>query len=495
MDYLDPKKALQQRITLLVGYVLVAVAIAFAALILLYQAYGFGFGKNGNVIQNGLVFFSSQPNPANIYINGVLSPDTTNTRLFLPSGIYQIKLTRSGYRNWSRRITVDGGSVEHFDYPLLIPDKLLPSKINSYNGQPIFMTDSPSQQYILIDDPGSLTNFDLYDLSNPAQPTLTSLTLPPNILSPSTTGVQSLQVVDWSDDNQHVLLEHIYDNKTEYILLDTNNISQSINLNTTFNINPTSISFINKQYNSFYIYDAASQTLSQASLGSTTVTPVLNNVLAYKSYGNNEIMYATTVGAKPNKVLIKIYTPNQTYSLASLPLSSGTYLLNLTTYNGTLYAAAGSTTGSYIYIYQDPITQLESTPGQFLAPSWVLHVNDPNYLSFSRNAQFIMTENNYHYAVYDIQNALGYLYSDPNRSLDPPQQHANWMDGDRLIYVSHGQIIMQDYDNTNQQTLIPGSPYYEPAFSSNYHYMYSLAPGSNGQYILQSTPLLTPADL
>ncbi len=498
MDYLDPKQELKQRVTLLIGYVLVAVAIAFAALVLLYQAYGFGFGKNGSVIQNGLLFFSSQPNPANIYINGKLAANPTNTRLFEPSGIYQVELTRAGYRNWYRRITVDGGSVEHFDYPLLIPNKLITTKINSYAAAPGMMTESLNQKYILIEEPGSLTNFDLYDLSNPAKPVVTSLVLPSNVLTQSVTGgAQSLTFVAWADDNQHVLLKHLYDNKSEYILLDIADMTQSANLNTTFNVNPPDLSLDNIKYNNYYFFDPSTGVVSTASLSDpSTVTPVLSHVLAFHSYDTNEILYATDQGAKPGKVLIKLYSPSATYTITSLPVSSGTYLLNMATYNGTLYAAVGSTSGRFVYIYQDPIGQLQSAPGQNLAPSWVLHVNNPNYLSFSDNAQFIMTENNNNYAVYDIQNSLGYLYTDQTKPLDPPQVHATWMDGDRLIYVSGGKIDIQDYDNNNQQTLVSASPDYVPAFSSNYKYMFSLSPAAGStSYNLNSTPLMIPSDL
>jgi len=69
MDYLDPKKRFRHHVMLYVGYVLIGIAILIGTLVLLYQAYGFGLGKNGTVIQNGLFFFSSQPSPADIYVN------------------------------------------------------------------------------------------------------------------------------------------------------------------------------------------------------------------------------------------------------------------------------------------------------------------------------------------------------------------------------------------------------------------------------------------
>lgn len=495
MDYLDPARQTKDRVVLFIGYILIAIAIAFAALVLLYQAYGFGFGKNGNVVQNGLVFFSSQPNPANIYINGRLNSSATDARMFLPSGIYQVKLTRAGYRDWDRRITVDGGSVEHFDYPLLIPKKLTSTKLASFAEAPGLASESPNKSWLIVENPTNLADFNLYKLSPSNKPTETDLTLPANLLTAST-GTQSLQVIDWANDNNHVLMEHTYDGKTEYILVDIKDVTQSINLNTTFNISPTKLTLNNDQDNHFYAYDSTSQVLSSIDLnGSPAVQTVLTHVLAYATYGNNDILYVTSNGAKDGQVLVKLKTPGQTYTLTSLQPSGG-YLLDLTTYSGVLYVAVGETSSSYTFIYEDPIGQLKNIPGQLLAPSWVLHVNQPDYLSFSDNAQFIMTENNYNYAVYDIENSLGYLYSDPKLTLDAPQTNATWMDGDRLIYVSHGKVIMQDYDNTNRQVLVKASSNYVPAFSANYDYMYTLVPAaSSGQYNLEATPLLTSNDL
>lgn len=101
MDYLDPKKQSRHRIIMLVGYVVITVAIVIAAIILMYQAYGFGISQQGNVIQNGLVSISSQPVSAKISINGVNKSQTVS-KLVLPSGIYNFKLTRSGYQDWQR---------------------------------------------------------------------------------------------------------------------------------------------------------------------------------------------------------------------------------------------------------------------------------------------------------------------------------------------------------------------------------------------------------
>ena len=492
MDYLDPQKQLREHIILIVGYILVAVAITMATMVLVYQAYGFGLAKNGTVIQNGLVFFSSQPNPASIYINGVLNANTTNTRLVLPSGVYNVKLTRPGYRDWQRTIVFDAGSVEHYDYPVLFPNTLKSDKIQTYNAAPGLETQSPDRRWLLIEQPGSMTNFSLRDLKNPATSTLSTLTLPDNLLTKAT-GAESWQFDEWADDNQHVLLSHLYDGKTEFILVDRADPTQSINLNTTLNTNPTKLTLNNKKYDQYYIYNA-NGAIETASLSTgTTLTPFLQNVLAYQSYGNGTMLYVTNDGAPAGKVLLKILSGGQTVTIRSLPVSSS-YLLDLTQYNGLLYVAAGATSDSRVYIYQDPISQFSNQQGT-IVPSQILRTLQPNYLSFSDNAQFIVAENGTSFAVYDIQNEKAYSYN-TTPPLDAPQVHAGWMDGDRLVYVSGGKLIVFDYDGTNQQTLMDASAAYLPAFSTNYRYAFSLdASTPPGKFDLDQTPLLLPSDL
>jgi hypothetical protein len=494
MDYLDPKKQFREHVILIIGYILVALAITISTLVLVYQAYGFGLAKDGTLIQSGLVFFSSQPNPANIYINGVRNANTTNTRLVLPSGAYNVRLTRTGYRDWHRTIVFDAGSVEHVDYPVLFPTTLTTKPIHTYNSAPGLATQSPDRRWLLVEQPGSAAGFDLYDLKNPATPVLTTFSLPSSLLSKATSS-ESWQLDGWADDNLHVLLTHVFDGKTEYILVDRANPAQSVNLNNVLGTNPTQLTFDNKKYDKYYLYNGASDgSLETATLETgNTLTPYLQDVLAYQSYGTNAMLYVTSDGAPKGKVVLKLLSGNQTITIRSLPISP-TYLVNLTEYSGTLYVAGGATSDGQVYIYQDPIGQFTNQQGT-IVPSQVLTVTQPNYLSFSDNAQFIVVENGTSFGVYDIENQKAYSYTAP-LPLDAPQPNATWMDGDRLTYESGGKLIVFDFDGTNQQTLMSADGAYLPAFSSNYRYVFSMNKDTTaGKIDLDRTPLVTPADI
>jgi len=493
MDYLDLKKQFRHRVILLTGYVLLAIAIVTGTLVLLYQAYGFGIGKNGTVIQNGLTFFSSQPHPAQIYINNKLEPAATNTSLVLPAGIYNVKLSRSGYLDWQRSIELQGGDVQHFDYPFLFPDKLTSNKLQTYTSAPGLMTQSPDRRWLLVEEPASSTTitFDVYDLKNPTKAP-TDISLPSNVVTKATTG-ENWQLEEWADDNQHIVLQHDYDGKTEFILVDRANPAQSLNLNITLASNPTKLTLNNKKYDHYYLYDAATGVLQTASLQNPVLSPVLQHVLAYQSYGTNSLLYATDSGTPAGKVLIKLAIGSHTYPIRTFPAGTN-YLLDLTNYSGTLYVAVGASSENKIYIYTDPVGQLAALPNHALVPSQVLHVNAPNYLSFSTSAQFVVAEDGTQFGVYDIENTKGYNYT-TTQSLAAPQSHATWMDGDRLMYVSSGKLSVFDYDDTNQHILMDASSNYLPAFAPDYKDVYVLTPnGSTGQFDLVQTSLLTPAD-
>jgi len=488
MDFLDPKKRARHTIIILTGYVLIGVAILIATIILLYQAYGFGLNRNGSVIQNGLLFFSSQPRPADIYINGKLSKSKTNTRLVLPSGLYNIKLDKVGYRPWQRTIDLAGGRVAHYDYPLLFPKNLITTRLRSYSAAPGLATQSLDRRWVVVAQAGSMINFDVYDLKNPAkEPTVISL--PSNLLTKAAAD-ESWQVSEWADDNQHVVLKHLYDGKIEYILVNRTVPAESLNLNQTLSTTPTKLTLNDKKYDQYYLYNADA-TLQTASLKTPTAVTVLKQVLAYQTYGNDSVLYATDEGAATGRVTVKFIENGQTYMVRSLPAGT-TYLINLTKYSGTFYFAIGAASENKVYVYKDPIAQINARVVRVPIPTQVLRVDNPNYLGFSSNAQFIVTENGQQFGVYDIENKHGYNFK-TTQPLDAPQTHASWMDGNRLNYVSDGKLLVFDYDYMNQQTLLAAAPSSLPFFAPDYQHLYALAPGPvAGQFSLTDTALLIP---
>jgi hypothetical protein len=489
MDFLDSRKAARENILLLIGYVLIAVAVVLITLLLWRMAEGFGIDKKGQVIQRGLTFFSSHPSPADIRVNGQLESVKTNTRLVLPEGIYNVTLSRTGYYDWQRKIEVSGGKVLHFDYPFLFPKNAAVKKIASYAAGPAFSTQSPDHRWLMVQKPGALTDFDMYDLKNPDKTTVLPVALPSGIVTGGTS--QSWQLGEWSADNRHVLLEHDYDGKTEFIMFDRTNPELSVNLNTTLSAAPAKITLNDRKYDRYYLLTDGGA-LQTASLDKPSPLPLLEHVLAYKTYGGDTVLYVTDNGAPAGKVLLKMAVGGKTYTIRKLPAGTS-YVVDLTSYSGDMYVAAGVASDNRVYIYKDPAGQIDSQPRQAPVITQVLHVANVNFLSFSANAQFIAAENGSRFGIYDIENQAGYNYA-AAQPLDSPQAHAAWMDGDRLAYVSQGKLVVFDYDYLNLHTAGTQSSAGLPAFSPDYKYVYGLAPSAGGQTDLNQTALVTAAD-
>lgn len=501
MDYLDRRKALFHHITLFTGYILIAIAIVIAALIMLYQAYGFGVTRDGSVIQKGLLFFSSQPSPADIYIDNQRKSKQTNTRMDLPAGIYNVKLTRDGYHDWQRSIEVDGGDVKHYDYPFLFPRQLNTQRVQQLEVAPKVFSQSPNKRWLVMQPSSNMADFTLYDLES-IQASPTALTLPDGVLSAPPAGQsENWLAIEWADNNNHLLLKHTFGEQYEYVLLDRNEPAKSINLSQALALNPPELVLNDRKHDQYLLFDAAKQSLQSATLKERTPKTVLQrSVLAYKTYGDDTVLYITPSPTKSrnpdNEVRLKI--GSEDYLVRKLaaagPNSNSKYLVDLTEYDGTLYVVAGSSSSSRVYVYRDPAAQRRAQPDQTPAPVQVLHVDQPNYLSFSATAQFVVAQSSNQFSVYDFENEAGYKYS-TSAPIDPPQTHAEWMDGHRLLYVSNGKLQVFDYDNLNQRTLVTARSGYSPAFTPDYKYLYSLTVSANNQFELQRTPMVTPSDL
>ncbi len=490
MDYLDPNKRRRHSMLLAIGYVCMAIAIITTTVILVYQAYGYGIDRNGTVIQNGIVFFSSQPNPAEIRLNKKLLASQTNTRQTVQAGIYDARMTRSGYVDWHREIEVTGGSVSHYDYPQLLPKTVQTSQFASFAGFPSLATQSPDRRWLLVSEAADNRSYLLYDLKNLTKSPVT-LALPADVATKSDTSEQ-WQASEWADDNQHVILRHDYDQKLEFISLDRQNPEQSINLSRTLSDTPAIISLNNKKYDQYYLYNGADHSLLTASLRAPVPVQFLKDILAFKSYADNTVLYCSSADAPAGKVVLRIRVGDQSTLLRTFP-ESARYLLDIASYSGTPYVVASSASEDKVYIYKDPLNQLSSRRGSVIVPQQVLHVTGADYESFSTTAQFIMAEHGNQVAVYDLENKNGYNYNlAASAPLDPQQTHAEWMDGNRLTYVGANKLQILDYDHENQRSFTASAPT-PPFFTPDYKNVLTLVTTSTGSNLVQ-TSLRIPGD-
>lgn len=489
MDFLDPKKKRAHIIRLYVGYVLIGLIIAFTTTILLFQSNGFDVDpKTGQIIQKGLVFVTAHPETADIYLNDKPYKTNSNARMLLPAGDYKITLKRQGYRDWQRSFTLMGRSIERFVYPVMFPSKLDTVDRQKYTTTPPFATNSPDRRWILVQQPAQFNQFDVIDANDPAKP-VTTLTVPTTELTNATQ--QTWELVDWSNDSRHLLLQHRYDGNSEFIMIDRANSEKTVNLNRIFKRNPTQVHMRDKKFDHLYLYDVGSQQLELGNLPDGKLEPVLSDVLSYKPHGQDMILYATKTGAAEGKARVVIRDGKTDYSLREVSLGDtpSSYLLDLAQYDSDWYMLAGSSVDQKVYVYRNPLETLKQTPKPMLIPATVLRVDQPTHVSFSANTRFMAVQGGSKFAVYDAEYDRSFRYTLPVE-LDT-EQPAKWMDGHRLTARSQSKLVIFDYDGINLQSLTPMLANSLPFFDRDYKRLYTLAPSvqNPAEFALSKTNL------
>jgi len=488
MDFLDPNKKRSNIIKLYVGYVLVAIAISMGALILLFAIFGYGF-NSGQVVQNGLVFFSSQPENADVFIEntrtGFKDQAQTNTKFTLNEGPYKATITKDGYRSWQREFNLAGGAVRRMLYPFLFPDNLNAENKALYKTLPPLVSSSPDRQWIVVQQPGTFLKFDVYNANDQdAEKTITDL--PASLLSKATSA-QELSVVEWANDNQNILLKHTYDDKSEFIVFNWEEPAKSFNVNRLSNQEPYEVRLKDKKTEELYLQTDKNGLLETINVESKALTPLVANVLAYQSYGDDMLVYVEPNKTDTTKVSVKIKTNDNEYLLRTLPAGS-TYDIDVARYNDNWYIVVASAKDNKVYIYKDPVNTLKKDSSNQAVFARVMRIDNPEDVSFSANTQFIAAQSGKKFAVYDAEEDVQYRYEiDENIDTSKPIE---WMDGHRLITTLDGSVFIFDFDGINKQTLMPTAVADVPIiFDRDYRIAYNISKNEK-QFALQQTPLI-----
>lgn len=473
MDFLDPRKKRARIIQLYVGYVLMAIVIGIGTLILLFAAFGYGVDTKGNVYQNGLVFVASTPNAAEATLTNTETNKerqvVTDERLILPAGPYKVVFLKQGYRPWQHDVDLRGGGIKRLTYPFLFPEQLNTRDIENYTTQPKMISSTPDRSRMVIQPSGKFKGLQIFDASDPdAEPQ--TITIPNTVIPSDTT--TTLTVVEWASNNRNVIVSFKSGKTTEYALLDIENASRSFNINKQLNVSPKSVALFDKGSTQLYVL-LPNNRLVRSNVQNKTSETVAEDVLNFKSHGDDMVLYATTRSRSANnRVSVLLKQGKQTYKIRELPLSPK-YLLDLARYNDQWQVAIAASKDEHAYVYRDPIETLTSGNRNRIMAIRTMKLHNPAFLSFSDNAQFVAVQNNGNFAVYDALNNEQFSYT-----IETPfdKTETKWMDGHRLVNSAAGNIVVFDFDGTNYQTLSNVLPLAPVLFDQSYERMYALAP-------------------
>jgi len=166
-----------------------------------FWARGYRFNiQKGSIEPQGLLVAKSNPDGAELYINGELK-SATNITLSLSPGNYDVKITKSGYSEWSKRITIKKEEVSEVLANLYKTTLSLSSVTSEGSLNPSISQDLSKIAYIIPYSENSRENAGLWILENINLPL--GFSRDPKRI---TDGDLSLASWVWSPDSSEILL-------------------------------------------------------------------------------------------------------------------------------------------------------------------------------------------------------------------------------------------------------------------------------------------------
>lgn len=109
----------------------VVILIIVASLVIIFYGRGYRIDfKQKNLQSKGLLVANSQPNGAQVFVNGKLT-SATNSTITLEPGWYSVRIEKEGYSSWEKRLRIQGEVVTKTDTILFpINPSLSPITIN-----------------------------------------------------------------------------------------------------------------------------------------------------------------------------------------------------------------------------------------------------------------------------------------------------------------------------------------------------------------------------
>lgn len=465
--YRKPSKR-QQTIRLVVVYsiMIVAVLILVSFVTLLMLGYRFNM-DDGRLEQYALLQFSSSPSGATVSIDGEPINSKTPNKATVKSGIHDIKMWREGYKTWTKYVDIKPGTVKWITYPLLIPERINIETVKTYE-KVYYSLASDDKEKILVQEDESKPIFSLVEIdSEKIQSSV--LTIDQSIFSASKK--HSFKADKWDSSNRYVIIKHTFDNKIEWLVLDTQNANLTKNLTKIFNIPISTIDFVSSNGNRFYVL--SNGTIRELDLASETISKSLIDQVASFSY--YEESKAIAFRSKPNSknlINLGIYVSGDERAaiINSVSNKNINHIITSKYFNENYITISNGEnvtimSGSYPTSNSDEANSLK----EFTSFKLDYEVEQ---ISFSPSGQYVLVVNDNKYATYDLE------YQTLNQSTisqDKINQTMNfeWLDNNYLWSDNNNQLVIREFDGQNSHNINSVVTGQSVVMTKNERYIYS----------------------
>jgi len=464
-------------------YIIMVVSIIGIAAVVLLFVLGYRLDSENGLEQGALLQFNTQPTGANVQVDGKLLGSTTPNKSTVLAGSHTIIMSKAGYDNWQKTVNTPAGTLTWLDYAILVPQKLSVQTISQYASLAADLP-SPDQKTIILQPQADQATFDLVDISG-TNPKTTTITLPSSDYSQAgVAGITHSFTLDrWDPNGRYVLIKHTYGDKTEWIVLDTQNPTNSKNISAILAIDLTSLRFSGTSGNT--LFALSDGTIRKIDINADTISgPLVTNVDSFDLYETNIITY---VGHDSNnKPLVGLYQDGDTESdvLQTADSSDGLHITTTRYYTDNYVAIS---VGNDVTILKGsyPHSSADSTS---LKPYAQFSFSEPvSSMSFSPEGEYLTVQTGLAFETYDLEHTQSYTGAVDASTAGQPLQ---WLSQAYLYGDDDGKLTIREFDNTNIHMINTAAIGYDATLSPTGRYLYSIGKDAKNQFTLQRVKMI-----
>ena len=408
----------------------------------------------------------------------------------MPAGKHDVVIWRDNYETWYKSVNLKAGTMTWLNYALLIPKKLTVEPVANYDALYSSLA-SPKGDDILIEKRSDLPVFDLVDISSNTIKT-TSLTISSTLYSePTAVGVvHSFNFDKWDEAGRYVLIKHTYNEKTEWLVLDTQNVNSTKNITRLFDLAISDMEFSGTSGNIFYALE--SNDIRKLDLAAGTISkPLISDVINFGIYNDsNVITYVGNGKVGTNEKVVGVYREGDDGPsvLRTFTNSSDISLhIATTNYFNANYVAIADGKKVDILSGSYPNTTSDNANSMKTIATYQTQ-KDIEKLTFSPTGEFVFTQSAADFASYDLE------YQKFTASTIEGTGDAfllKWLDNNNLWSNRDGKLTIREFDGANIHTINPVLLGQDATLTKNGRYLYSFNK-SDTNYQLQRVRMILP---
>ena len=449
----------KQSLKVIISEAIMVLAVVALVSVLALIVSGYWLNSDFEVERQGMLQVSSIPTGADLSVDGESSwLQRTNTSKVVSSGEHTIVISKEGYDTWTKQVNVSEGLLYRIHYPRLFLQERESEKILN-TASALLATISPDRDKLLLI--GDTTEWSLVNINDdnlePKKLNISDYFSEVSLAEGATNGLFTGQIIsaDWDRSGNHVLFKVQNEDGFEWVLIDVDNIKNSLNLTKEFGANFSKVEILDNSSNN--LLAVQNDNLHKIDVPGKSISSVLVNQVANFDHYENEVIFSAKT--KDDQYLLGLFKIGSN-DVTELERTAEPVKVTLSKFYDEMYITTLQDNNVTLYKKAD-FTLLNNFELGFA----------PKVMEVGHNGEFITMYDGSKIATLDMETRTMHEWNVDGDNF-------GWLDNDMIYSVADGELIAYDFDGANRRVLAKNASGHFPVAVTNDKWLYYFSDGN-----------------